>query len=228
MSFEACVQHRTLKELLLLCILKTYEQRNKDGLVKRPYPAITSRMLHRIRNLCFRGLTYTNIQKDKAEKPETPHQHKHEKGQKEQAQDKNLVNFLQQTLLSRDNIDDLFQQHFETDYSEDDDSNNLYVKQADWLEDQDNAGGTQTTRMPTYNTGTTLASDKNEQEPKLDDAKIQKKSIEFKRKFERTEKYSLYSKIMLLVKLRVLKGPLFIYAILECIKLSRSILILEL
>ena len=80
MSFEACVQHRTLKELLLLCILKTYEQRNKDGLVKRPYPAITSRMLHRIRNLCFRGLTYTNIQKDKAEKPETPHQHKHEKG----------------------------------------------------------------------------------------------------------------------------------------------------
>jgi len=33
---------------------------------------------------------------------------------------------------------------------------------------------------------------------------------------------------MLLIKLRVLKGPLYIYALLECIKLSKSILILEL
>lgn len=33
---------------------------------------------------------------------------------------------------------------------------------------------------------------------------------------------------MLLVKLRVLKGPIYIYALLECIKLSKSILILEL
>lgn len=33
---------------------------------------------------------------------------------------------------------------------------------------------------------------------------------------------------MLLVKLKVLKGPIYIYALLECIKLSKSILILEL
>ena len=33
---------------------------------------------------------------------------------------------------------------------------------------------------------------------------------------------------MLLVKMRVLKGPLFIYALLECIKLRRKILFMEL
>jgi len=33
---------------------------------------------------------------------------------------------------------------------------------------------------------------------------------------------------MLLVNLRVLKGPLYIYALLECVKLNKSILILEL
>lgn len=33
---------------------------------------------------------------------------------------------------------------------------------------------------------------------------------------------------MLLVKLRVLKGPMFVFALLECIKLSKAMLILDL
>ena len=57
---------------------------------------------------------------------------------------------------------------------------------------------------------------------------MQIKHQQFKRRYHRSEQRSLYSKIMLLVKLRVLKGPIYIYALLECIKLAKSILTLEL
>lgn len=50
----------------------------------------------------------------------------------------------------------------------------------------------------------------------------------FKKKIAKTEKKTLYNRIMLLVKLRVLAGPLLIYSLLECIKLSKQILTLDL
>lgn len=71
MSFEACVQHRTLKELFLLAILKAYDQRRKLELIPNPYPKVTRRMLHRIRNLCFKGLAEnTKTKEDKQKSPD--------------------------------------------------------------------------------------------------------------------------------------------------------------
>lgn len=56
----------------------------------------------------------------------------------------------------------------------------------------------------------------------------QKKNFIFKKKIKRVEKHKIYSRIMLLINLRILKGPLFIYALLECIKIMKRILVIEL
>ena len=47
--------------------------------------------------------------------------------------------------------------------------------------------------------------------------KLKKQNIVFKKKVLRDKKLSSYNKIMLLIKLRVIQGPLFIYSMLECI-----------
>jgi len=68
MSYEACVQHRTLKELFLLAILKTYHQRKRLGLVELPYPDITKKMINGIRCLCFKKLTEKSMKEEAKEK----------------------------------------------------------------------------------------------------------------------------------------------------------------
>lgn len=50
----------------------------------------------------------------------------------------------------------------------------------------------------------------------------------FKKKIKKTEKTQLYNRIMLLIKMRVMRGPLFVYCLLEGLRLSKEILIDEL
>ena len=42
-SFEACRQFKTIQELFLSAILKTYDQRNSHNLIPNPYPSITKK-----------------------------------------------------------------------------------------------------------------------------------------------------------------------------------------
>ena len=58
--------------------------------------------------------------------------------------------------------------------------------------------------------------------------KRKKKNILFKKRVLKDDKLATFTRIMLLIKLRVLQGPLFIYALLECIRLKKQIFILEL
>ena len=48
----------------------------------------------------------------------------------------------------------------------------------------------------------------------------------FKNKLERIKKEGMYQKLNLLVKLRLLEGPLFIHALQQMIQLSKELFIL--
>ena len=50
----------------------------------------------------------------------------------------------------------------------------------------------------------------------------------FKNKIMRQEKQALFSKLNLLIKLRLLEGPLYIYSLFELIKLQKQLFVLEL
>lgn len=67
--------------------------------------------------------------------------------------------------------------------------------------------------------------EKSDDEDNMDDEykkfKRKKRNLITKKRVLRDEKYSSYTKIMLLIKLRVLRGPLYIYSMLECIRLIK-------
>lgn len=67
-----------------------------------------------------------------------------------------------------------------------------------------------------------------EQGSEVQKVKSKMKLFHFKRKFNLSEEKTKHNSISLLVRLRLIKGPLFVYALLECIKLSKSILSLQL
>lgn len=54
------------------------------------------------------------------------------------------------------------------------------------------------------------------------------KVLQMRKRMVRTEKEASLQKLQLLLKLRLIKGPLYIYAMLEVIKLSKAVLVLEL
>lgn len=67
--------------------------------------------------------------------------------------------------------------------------------------------------------------EKSDDEDNMDDEykkfKRKKRNLITKKRVLRDEKFSNYTKIMLLIKLRVLRGPLYIYSMLECIRLIK-------
>ena len=58
--------------------------------------------------------------------------------------------------------------------------------------------------------------------------KAERKVMQLRKRMIRTEKEATLNKLKMLLSLRLIKGPLFIYAMLEVIKLSKSILVLQL
>ena len=64
-SYQACVNCRTILELFLLAILKTYQDRKAHGLIKNPYPIVTKKMLDGIRELCMKKIVHKTQHKSK-------------------------------------------------------------------------------------------------------------------------------------------------------------------
>ena len=60
-SFEACRTNRTIQEIILYAILKTYHERNAKGLIKDPYPKISNRMIESVKGTSIKALTEKNI-----------------------------------------------------------------------------------------------------------------------------------------------------------------------
>ena len=60
-SFEACRQKKTIQELWLFAILKTYHERNSRGLIKNPYPKINKAMIDAIKGNTLSNLTEKNL-----------------------------------------------------------------------------------------------------------------------------------------------------------------------
>ena len=56
-SFEACRQKKTIQELFLYAILKTYHERNHQGLIKNPYPKINKALIDAIKGNSLANLT---------------------------------------------------------------------------------------------------------------------------------------------------------------------------
>ena len=92
-------------------------------------------MLHRIRNLCFKGLTENSLEEEcklAAYKKEQQNQDLMRKKQQGQKQEKTLTNFLKKSILSKDDIDDLFEEHYQSEDSNTDIwDEKLYVRQTD-------------------------------------------------------------------------------------------------
>ena len=63
------------------------------------------------------------------------------------------------------------------------------------------------------------------------DVKVLKKrhaNFTFRKRIQLTDQKCQLNKMMLLIRLRLVSGPLFVYVLLECIKVSKQILIIEL
>lgn len=65
-SYEACHQCRTIQELFFLSILKAYSERNRLGLVAKPHPRVTRKMVLGIKNMCLSGMTKMNVMMQEA------------------------------------------------------------------------------------------------------------------------------------------------------------------
>ena len=61
-SYEACRKGRTVQELLLKSILKTYKQRLDEGLIEDPYPVITKKHVADLHTMCVKGFTSQTMQ----------------------------------------------------------------------------------------------------------------------------------------------------------------------
>ena len=55
-SYEACISCKTILELFLMTILKTYHVRKERGLIENPYPCVTKKMLDGIKELCLKKI----------------------------------------------------------------------------------------------------------------------------------------------------------------------------
>ena len=62
-SYSACVSCRTILELFLIAILRTYHLRKEMGLVENAYPVVTKKMLDGIKELCMKKIVHKNKKK---------------------------------------------------------------------------------------------------------------------------------------------------------------------
>lgn len=69
-SFEACRTNRTIQEIILYAILKTYHERNAKGLISDPYPKISNRMIESVKGTSIKALTEKNILMEEAKASE--------------------------------------------------------------------------------------------------------------------------------------------------------------
>ena len=60
-SFEACYQCRTVSELILMALLKTYHDRKRLNLIRKPYPRVTPAMVESVRHLCLQNCAKVNV-----------------------------------------------------------------------------------------------------------------------------------------------------------------------
>ena len=139
-----------------------------------------------------------------------------------------MFKVLSKSILTKDGIDDLFEKHYESESDlERKKLVETYVKEVkdDPEHDhQDHEGASGHVHAHVM---------QRELKESAEDVETRKflayrNKFLFKKKIAKTEKKTLYNKIMLLVKLRVLAGPLLIFALLECIKLCKQILSLDL
>ena len=56
-SFEACRANKTLIEFFLTSILKTYHERNQQGLIEDPWPKVSSRMIEVLKGADLKSIT---------------------------------------------------------------------------------------------------------------------------------------------------------------------------
>lgn len=131
-SYEACLQHRTLKELLLLAILKAYHQRKKKGLVEYPYPDLTKKMIDGIRKSCLRSFTQKSMQQEAQDRErerlrelgrqgsKSPHELDQDPAKRGDTNPNLMFKVLTASILSKDGIDDLFEKYYESEDEVDD------------------------------------------------------------------------------------------------------------
>tara|TARA_B110000285_G_C15126515_1_gene620598 strand:- start:2476 stop:2820 length:345 start_codon:yes stop_codon:yes gene_type:complete len=55
-SFEACTQSKTIIELYLFSILKTYQDRNTKGLIEDPWPKVSKKHLAHLREASMKDI----------------------------------------------------------------------------------------------------------------------------------------------------------------------------
>ena len=58
-GYEACIKNKTIQELFLFSILKTYQERKKDDLIKNPYPNLSKQNIENITNFSLRQVVAT-------------------------------------------------------------------------------------------------------------------------------------------------------------------------
>ena len=137
-------------------------------------------------------------------------------------------------MLNKGVVDHMFEKHYESEESDEDvlvDQN--YVKEKDLIKDRERSVGDPESgpndkekKMKKYYHEE--GSDEDRMDDDLKKFRRKKRNLVFKKRVLRDEKLAAYTKIMLLIKLRVLQGPLFIYSMLECIRIKKQIFILEL
>jgi hypothetical protein len=128
-----------------------------------------------------------------------------------------MFKVLSTAVLAKDGIDDLFEEHYESDDGLEKKTqlgDELYVKAEAGSQD----GGNQRKQ----------AAPDNEKDKEMKQFLNARSKFLFKKKIKKTEKKQFYSRIQLLIKLRVMKGPLFVHCLLEGIRLSKEIFLAEL
>lgn len=65
-SFEACYQCRTVPELIMMSLLKTYHDRKRLALIRKPFPRVTQAMIDSVRHICLQNCAKVNIMMNEA------------------------------------------------------------------------------------------------------------------------------------------------------------------
>ena len=154
-SFEACKQHKTIKEFILQAILRAYQERRNKGLVENPYPEVTKQMIEGIRNLHIKNFTSKTMKEEAKQKErdrlreaskkrqsgiqslDFPDQNKEGQVLENQTQ---MFKVLSKSILTKDGIDDLFEKLYESEDEndpQDDKALELYVKESEYQADFD-------------------------------------------------------------------------------------------
>ena len=221
-SFEAACKRCTIQELILKAILKTYLDRDKQGLIPKPFPYVDEDLVDDLLKSSVKQKVEAALKKEEEENVGAISQMNKDE-YKGHLKQKMVSTFVKQ-IVKKDGVDDIFKEHLDSDL-EDDQGIKVEeaVKQPNQILDKEALKKV----MKREKTKREVERETVE-ERKIRLLQNYRKKYIMEKKTQYDECQVKYDNVMLLVTLRIMQGPLFIYALLESIKLSKEMLALSL